>query len=216
MTERTVQFLPKAGYGQVGVVTADAEHLPREVVRHGGFDAIVVTIDTTWSPDRRTVPGTGVHLSWEDGTPLKVDQLAPALTREPTVTRTDITVGGQEPFDLLTLYLAGALPGFCRLEADPDGAHQVLNPPHTRITVNWPIVPGGTARPTVMEEVPSKGMQLSRPHRPPRLDTTRSRPSSSGQICSGGTWTGSSPASVRPDGLRPGRPGDRRTAWSSA
>ncbi|MFI1929240.1 methyltransferase, FxLD system [Streptomyces sp. NPDC020330] len=309
VTERAVQFLPKAGYGQVSVVTADAEHLPHEVVPHGGFDAIVVTVDTwdlpwidaladggrlvvplrlhgyhwaigftkekealhsdeplvvcgfvamqgdgAWSPNRRTVPGTGVHLSWEDGTPLLVDQLAPALTREPTVTRTDITVGGQEPFDLLTLYLAGALPGFCRLEADPDGAHHILNPPpphwpaaaivrgaslarlaherlddgddgkgryefvvhgygdhghlaaqemaehveiwqrdhrgahcplitarpvsgrgaagpdhephvfpkrHTLITVNWPIVPGRNARPTVIEEVPAEGMQLS-------------------------------------------------------
>ena len=32
-----------------------------------------------WNDNRRTVPGTGVHLCWEDGTPLPVDQLAPAL-----------------------------------------------------------------------------------------------------------------------------------------
>ncbi|RPK92320.1 methyltransferase, FxLD system [Streptomyces sp. ADI98-10] len=189
VTERAVRFLPETGYSQVSVVTADAEHLPSKVVPEGGFDAIVVTVDTwdlpwidaladggrlvaplrlhgyhwaigftkekgalhsdeplvicgfvamqgdgAWNPNRRTVPGTGVHLSWEDGTPLSVDQLAPALTREPTVTRTNITVGGQEPFDLLTLYLAGALPGFCRLEADPDGDHQVLNPPPP----HWP------------------------------------------------------------------------------
>src|SRR5690606_11918352 len=72
--------------------------------------------DGAWSTNRRAVPGTGVDLSWEDGTPLSVDRLAPALTCKPTVIRTKITVGGQEPFDLLTLYLAGALPGFCRLE----------------------------------------------------------------------------------------------------
>ncbi|MET9258040.1 methyltransferase, FxLD system [Streptomyces sp. NPDC003717] len=92
--------------------------------------------DGAWKRNRRTVPGTGVHLSWEDGTPLPVDQLTPALTREPTVTRTGITVGGHEPFDLLQLYLAGALPGFCRLEADPDGNHRVLDPPPP----HWPAV----------------------------------------------------------------------------
>ncbi|MFD4613130.1 methyltransferase, FxLD system [Streptomyces sp. NPDC058440] len=189
VTERAIRFLPKAGYRHVSVVTADAEHLPSAVVPDGGFDAIVVTVDTwdlpwidalfeggrlvaplrlhgyhwaigftrnegalhsdeplivcgfvamqgdgAWNPNRRTVPGTGVHLSWEDGTPLSVDQLAPAFDREPTVTRTDITVGGQEPFDLLTFYLAGALPGFCRLEVDPDGDNQVLNPPPR----HWP------------------------------------------------------------------------------
>ncbi|MGW8744105.1 methyltransferase, FxLD system [Streptomyces sp. NPDC055794] len=189
VTDRTVRFLPEAGYSQVSVVTADAEHLPHEVVPEGGFDAIIVTVDTwdlpwidaladggrivaplrlhgyhwaigftkadgtlhsdeplvvcgfvamqgagAWNPNRRTVPGTGVRLSWEDGTPLSVDQLAPALTREPTVTRTGVTVGGEEPFDLLMLYLAGALPGFCRLEVDPDGHHQVLNPPPQ----HWP------------------------------------------------------------------------------
>ncbi|MFG3293460.1 methyltransferase, FxLD system [Streptomyces sp. NPDC048179] len=189
VTGRAVRFLPEAGYDDVNVVTADAEHLPHDVVPEGGFDAIVVTVDTwdlpwidalaeggrlvaplrlhgyrwaisftrnegalhsdeplvvcgfvamqgdgAWHPKRHTVPGTGVHLSWEDGTPLSVDQLSPALNREPTITRTGITVGGQEPFDLLTLYLAGAMPGFCRLEADPDGNHQVLNPPPP----HWP------------------------------------------------------------------------------
>ncbi|WP_435058138.1 methyltransferase, FxLD system [Streptomyces sp. bgisy060] len=189
VTERAVRFLPEAGYRHVSVVTADAEHLPSQVVPDGGFDAIVVTVDTwdlpwidalaeggrlvaplrlhgyhwaigftkqkgalrsdeplvvcgfvamqgagAWNPNRRTVPGTGIHLSWEDGTPLSVDQLAPALGRTPTTVRTDITVGGQEPFDLLTLYLAGALPGFCRLEADPEGDHRVLVPPPR----HWP------------------------------------------------------------------------------
>ncbi|MGW7757926.1 methyltransferase, FxLD system [Streptomyces violaceusniger] len=83
---------------------------------------------------RRTVPGTGIHLSWEDGAPLSVDQLAPSPTREPTVTQTHVTVGGQEPFDALTLYPAGALPGFCRLSVDPDGENGVLNPPPK----HWP------------------------------------------------------------------------------
>ena len=189
ITERATRFLAETGYDGVRVVTADAEHLLASLVPNGGFDAIVVTVDTwdlpwigalaeggrlvaplrlhgyhwaigftkvkgalhsdeplivcgfvamqgdgAWSTNRRAVPGTGVHLSWEDGTPLPVDQLAPALTREPTAIRTNITVGGQEPFDLLTLYLAGALPGFCRLEVDPDGDNGVLNPPPE----HWP------------------------------------------------------------------------------
>ncbi|MEU8955037.1 methyltransferase, FxLD system [Streptomyces sp. NPDC048518] len=189
VTGRATRFLAKTGHEGVRVVTADAEHLPAGLVPDGGFDAIVVTVDTwdlpwigalaeggrlvaplrlhgyrwaigftevkgalhsdeplivcgfvamqgdgAWNAHRRTVPGTGVHLSFEDGAPVPVNQLAPALTREPTVTRTNITVGGQEPFDLLTLYLAGALPGFCRLEADPDGDNRVLNPPPR----HWP------------------------------------------------------------------------------
>lgn len=82
--------------------------------------------DGAWNPNRRTAPGTGAHVSWEDGTPLSVGQLA--LTRGPTAARTNITVEGQEPFDLLTLYLAGTLAGFCRLDTAPDRDHQVLRP----------------------------------------------------------------------------------------
>ncbi|MDX2404083.1 methyltransferase, FxLD system [Streptomyces microflavus] len=189
VTKRATCFLAEAGYDAVDVTTADAERLPDEVVPAGGFDAIIVTVDTwdlpwidalaeggrlvaplrlhgyhwaigftkakgvlhsdeplvvcgfvamqgdgAWNRNRRTVPGTGVHLSWEDGTPLPVDQLTPALTRNPTVTRTGVTVGGQEPFDLLQLYLAGALPGFCRLETAPDSDHPLLNPPPP----HWP------------------------------------------------------------------------------
>ncbi|MFF5273732.1 methyltransferase, FxLD system [Streptomyces sp. NPDC000133] len=189
VTDRATRFLPQTGYDHVRVVTADAEHLPAGITPDGGFDAILVTVDTwdlpwidaltdggrlvaplrlhgyhwaigftksdgalhsdeplivcgfvamqgdgAWNANRRTVPGTGVHLSWEDGTPLPVDQLAPALTREPTVAHTHVTVGGQEPFDALTLYLAGALPGFCRLSVDPDGDNGVLNPPPK----HWP------------------------------------------------------------------------------
>ncbi|MGW0877820.1 methyltransferase domain-containing protein [Streptomyces sp. NPDC002740] len=189
VTERATRFLTGAGYDRVRVVTADAEHLPAGVVPDGGFDAVVVTVDTwdlpwisalaesgrlvaplrlhgyhwaigftkvkgalhsdeplivcgfvamqgngAWQTNRRTVPGTGVHLPWERGTSLPVGQLAPALTREPTVARTHVTVGGQEPFVALTLYLAGALPGFCRLEVDPDGDNGVLNPPPR----HWP------------------------------------------------------------------------------
>jgi methyltransferase of FxLD system len=189
VTTRATRFLAQTGYHHVRVVTADAEHLPAGVVPDGGFDAIVVTVDTwdlpwidslaeggrlvaplrlhgyhwaigftkdkgslhsneplvvcgfvamqgdgAWNANRRTVPGTGVHLAWEDGTPLPVDQLVPALTGEPTVTRTNITVGGQEPFDALTLHLAGALPGFCRLSVDPDSDNKVLNPPPR----HWP------------------------------------------------------------------------------
>ncbi|WSQ12964.1 methyltransferase, FxLD system [Streptomyces sp. NBC_01231] len=198
VTEGATRFLSENGYDHVHVVTADAEHPPTGVVPDGGFDAIVVTVDTwdlpwtdalaeggrliaplrlhgyhwaigftrdkgalhsdeplivcgfvamqgdgAWQTNRSTVPGTGVHLSWEDGTPLPVDQLAPALTHEPTVNRTNVTVRGQEPFDALSLYLAGALPGFCRLEVDPDGDNQVLNPPPQ----HWPGAAIVRARP---------------------------------------------------------------------
>ncbi|MBT2527783.1 methyltransferase, FxLD system [Streptomyces sp. ISL-99] len=189
VTDRATRFLTQTGYDRVQVVTADAEHLPTGIVPDGGFDAILVTVDTwdlpwidapteggrlvaplrlhgyhlaigftkrdgalhsdeplivcgfvamqgdgAWNANRRTIPGTGVHLSWEDGTPMPVDQLAPALTREPTVAHTHVTVGGQEPFDALTLYLAGVLPGFCRLSVEPDGNNGVLNPPPK----HWP------------------------------------------------------------------------------
>ncbi|MFE5162671.1 methyltransferase, FxLD system [Streptomyces sp. NPDC056697] len=189
VTDRATRFLAQTGYDRVHVVTADAEHLPTGIVPDGGFDAILVTVDTwdlpwidalteggrlvaplrlhqyhwaitftkcdgalhsdeplivcgfvamqgagAWNANRRTIPGTGVHLSWEDGTPLPVDQLAPALTHEPVVAHTHVTVGGQEPFDALTLYLAGALPGFCRLAVDPDGHNGALNPPPK----HWP------------------------------------------------------------------------------
>ncbi|MGW2695683.1 methyltransferase, FxLD system [Streptomyces sp. NPDC001296] len=189
VTDRATRYLAQTGYGRVRVVTADAEHLPADIIPDGGFDAILVTVDTwdlpwigaladggrlvapvrlhqytwaigftkrdgalhsdeplivcgfvtmqgegAWNANRRTVPSTGVHLAWEDGTPLPVDQLAPALTREPSVAHTHVTVGGQEPFDTLTLYLAGALPGFCRLAVDPDGDNGVLNPPPR----HWP------------------------------------------------------------------------------
>ncbi|MFG2365828.1 methyltransferase, FxLD system [Streptomyces mirabilis] len=189
VTDRATRYLAQTGYDRVRVVTADAEHLPVSIVPDGGFDTILVTVDTwdlpwfdaladggrlvaplrlhqytwaigftkrdgalhsdeplivcgfvamqgagAWDANRRTVPGTGVHLSWEDGTPLPVDQLAPALAREPFVAHSHVTVGGQEPSDALTLYLAGALPGFCRLSVDPDGDNGVLNPPPK----HWP------------------------------------------------------------------------------
>ncbi|MFJ8956513.1 methyltransferase, FxLD system [Streptomyces sp. NPDC102381] len=189
VTDRATRFLAQTGYDHIHVVTADAEHLPTDIVPDGGFDAILVTVETwdlpwidaladggrlvaplrlhgyhwaigftksdgallsneplivcgfvamqgdgAWDANRLTVPGTGVHLSWEDGAPLPVDHLAPALLQEPTVARTHVTVGGQEPFDALTLYLAGALPGFCRLSVDSDSENGVLNPPPP----HWP------------------------------------------------------------------------------
>nr|WP_289782141.1 methyltransferase domain-containing protein [Streptomyces phaeoluteigriseus] len=46
VAERATRFLTETGYDRVRVVTADAEHLPAGVVPDGGFDAIVVTVDT--------------------------------------------------------------------------------------------------------------------------------------------------------------------------
>ncbi|MFE9503326.1 methyltransferase domain-containing protein [Streptomyces anthocyanicus] len=46
VTERATRFLAETGYDGVRVVTADAEHLLASLVPNGGFDAIVVTVNT--------------------------------------------------------------------------------------------------------------------------------------------------------------------------
>ncbi|MEV5433054.1 methyltransferase, FxLD system [Streptomyces sp. NPDC052701] len=189
VTDRATRFLCATGYDRVRVLTADAEHLPPEAVPEGGFDAVIVTVDTwdlpwismvaeggrlvaplrlhqyvwsigftrrdgalvsdepltvcgfvpmqgagAWDPNLRTVPGRGIRLAFEDGTPMPVDQLAPAFDKAPCTVRTGVTVGGEEPFDSLTLYLAGVLPGFCRLSVDPDRRTGVTSPPPP----HWP------------------------------------------------------------------------------
>ncbi|MFB7739031.1 methyltransferase, FxLD system [Streptomyces sp. NPDC056112] len=207
VTEHTTRFLKATGYDRVRVVTADAEHLPPEVVPAGGFDAVIVTVDTwdlpwlglvadggrlvaplrihqyvwsigftkhadalvsdepltvcgfvpmqgagAWNSHRRTIPGRGIHLAFEDGTPLPVEQLAPAFDTPASEVRTHVTVGGEEPFDSLTLYLAGALPGFCRLSVDPDHDSGVLSPPPP----HWPgaaIVRGSSLARLVTERI---------------------------------------------------------------
>ncbi|MFD5583328.1 methyltransferase, FxLD system [Streptomyces sp. NPDC127063] len=189
VTDRATRFLSATGYDRVRVLTADAEHLPPEAIPEGGFDAVIVTVDTwdlpwitmvaeggrlvaplrlhqyvwsigftkrdgalvseepltvcgfvpiqgtgAWDPNLRAVPGRGIRLAFEDGIPLPVDQLAPAFDKAPFSVRTHVTVGGEEPFDPLTLYLAGALPGFCRLSVDPDGHTGLMSPPPP----HWP------------------------------------------------------------------------------
>ncbi|WP_330336446.1 methyltransferase, FxLD system [Streptomyces sp. NBC_00557] len=189
VTDRAIRLLRATGYDRVRVLTADAEHLPPETIPEGGFDAVIVTVDTwdlpwitmvaeggrlvaplrlhqyvwsigftkhdgaliseepltvcgfvpmqgagAWDPNLRTIPGHGIRLAFEDGTPLPVDQLAPAFDKAPTTVRTNVTVEGEVPFDSLTLYLAGALPGFCRLSVDPDHHTGLINPPPP----HWP------------------------------------------------------------------------------
>ncbi len=166
VTDRTTRFLCATAYDRVLVLIADAEQLPPEAIPEGGFDAVIVTVDTwdlpwismvaeggrlvaplrfhqyVWSvgftkhdgahvseeplnvcgfvpvqgagaggPDLRTIPGCGIRLAFGDGTPTPVDQLAPAFDMAPSTVRTHVTVGGEEPFDSLTPFLAGALPG---------------------------------------------------------------------------------------------------------
>ncbi len=187
VTDRARKHLATTGYDRVRVATADAEHLPPDLVPDGGFDAVIVTVATwdlpwfsliadggrlvaplrlhqyvwslafakrqgtlvsdgpltvcgfvpmqgegAWDSHLRSVPGHGVHLAFEDGTPQPVAPLAPAFATPPVTVRTHVTVRGQEPFDALTLYLAGALPGFCRLSAAPDSTIVSPPPPH------WP------------------------------------------------------------------------------
>ncbi|MER7808393.1 methyltransferase domain-containing protein [Streptomyces sp900116325] len=45
VTDRATRHLTQTGYDRVRVVTADAEHLPADVIPADGFDAIVVTVD---------------------------------------------------------------------------------------------------------------------------------------------------------------------------
>ncbi|MGW6154319.1 methyltransferase, FxLD system [Streptomyces sp. NPDC055144] len=189
VTDRATRFLATTGYDRVHVVTADAAHLPADVVPETGFDAVIVTVETAdlpwfdlvadggrlvaplrirgyvwsigftkrdgvlvsdeplttcgfvpmqgagaWHTPWHTVPGTGVRLAFEDGPAQPVDQLAGAFDHTPQQVRTNVAVGSEEPFDDLTLYLSGALPGFCRLSVDPDQHSGVLDPPPPR----WP------------------------------------------------------------------------------
>ncbi|MER6735852.1 methyltransferase, FxLD system [Streptomyces puniciscabiei] len=189
VTDRATRFLCTTGYDRVRVLTADAEHLPPEAIPEGGFDAVIVTVDTwdlpwitmvaeggrlvaplrlhqyvwsigftkrddalvseepltvcgfvpmqgagAWEPNLRTLPGCGIRLAFEDGRPTPVDQLAPAFDMAPSTVRTHVTVQGEEPFDSLTLYVAGALPGFCRLCVDPDHHTGLSSPPPP----HWP------------------------------------------------------------------------------
>ncbi|MFK0025936.1 methyltransferase domain-containing protein [Streptomyces sp. NPDC090798] len=46
VTDRATRYLAQTGYDRVRVVSADAEHLPVGIVPDGGFDAILVTVDT--------------------------------------------------------------------------------------------------------------------------------------------------------------------------
>ncbi|MFD7016657.1 methyltransferase, FxLD system [Streptomyces sp. NPDC059928] len=87
-----------------------------------------------WNTARHVVPGTSIRLTFEDGPSLPVDHLAGAFGHAPQQVRTNVTVGGEEPFDDLMLYLAGALPGFCRLAVGPEQENGVLNPPPP----HWP------------------------------------------------------------------------------
>lgn len=189
VTDRATRFLRATGYDRVRVLTADAEHLPPEAIPEGGFDAVIVTVDTwdlpwitmvaeggrlvaplrlhqyvwsigftkrdgvlvseepltvcgfvpmqgagAWEPNLRTIPGCGIHLAFEDGTPTPVDKLTPAFDMAPSTVSTHVTVGGEEPFDSLSLYLAGALPGFCRLSVDPNHHTGLISPPPP----HWP------------------------------------------------------------------------------
>ncbi|MFM9370524.1 methyltransferase, FxLD system [Streptomyces sp. Da 82-17] len=191
VTEHARQCLDATGYGgRVRVLTADAEHLPRNAVPARGFDAVIVTVGTwdvpwldlvadggrliaplrihqytwsmaftkrggalvtdgqltscgflpmqgagAWDAAVRVLPRHGVRLAFEDGVPQPVEELAETFDGPSAQVRTHVTVGGQEPFDALTLYLAGALPGFCRFSVDPGHASGAIGrppPPH------WP------------------------------------------------------------------------------
>jgi methyltransferase of FxLD system len=117
----------------IGFTKRDGELISDEPLTVCGF--VPMQGAGAWNTNHRTVPRHGIHLAFEDGTPQPVDRLASAFDRPRTEVRTNVTVGGEEPFDSLNLYLAGALPGFCRLAIDPDHDTGIICPPPPR---TWP------------------------------------------------------------------------------
>ncbi|QIP83183.1 methyltransferase, FxLD system [Streptomyces sp. Tu 2975] len=111
----------------IGFTKRNGELISDEPLTVCGF--VPVQGAGAWNTNHRIVPRHGIHLAFEDGTPRPVDHLAPAFDRPRTEIRTNVTVGGAEPFDTLQLYLAGALPGFCRLSVDPDHDTGIICPP---------------------------------------------------------------------------------------
>lgn len=76
-----------------------------------------------------TVRGGEIDLRFEDGTPVTTEGLTTAFDTPRSEVRTGITVGNQEPFDRLQLWLATTLPGFCRLTLHTDLDTGVISPP---------------------------------------------------------------------------------------
>ncbi|MER6086773.1 methyltransferase, FxLD system [Streptomyces bluensis] len=192
ITTRARRFLDETGYHHVRVVTADGAHIPRTLRPVGGFDAVIVTVETwdlPWTDliadgGRLVVPlrihglvwsiaftkcdgllvsdtpwtvcgfvpmrGTGAHtaplvqlrggeinIRFEDGSPINTQALTAAFDGPKHQVRTGVTVGNQEPFDRLQLYLATTLPHAARLSIDPDRDTGIISP---RPRTTWPAI----------------------------------------------------------------------------
>ncbi|MEY9958871.1 methyltransferase, FxLD system [Streptacidiphilus sp. MAP5-52] len=182
VTERAARLLKETGYGQVRVLTADAES---GIADFGPYDRIIVTVGSwdippSWkaqlAPDGRLVlplrvrgltrsvalapvgdhlesrsarvcgfvaiQGADAHdgqLLLVNGTPeigLRFDDevmgnpsdLDNAVTTPRFETWTGVTLGMQEPFDSLQLWLATQLDGFCIMAVDRDLDSGIVTP----------------------------------------------------------------------------------------
>ncbi|KOV00682.1 hypothetical protein ADK91_25215 [Streptomyces sp. XY511] len=73
-----------------------------------------------WDETAAPLGDTGYGIRWEDTPPSALDGLDRALAVGGTELWTGVTVRGGETLEDLQLWLATSLPGFCRMEGDPD------------------------------------------------------------------------------------------------
>ncbi|MGW3387421.1 methyltransferase, FxLD system [Streptomyces cinereoruber] len=73
-----------------------------------------------WDNTPLPVGQSGYAIRWEDTPPAPVDGLEQALAGDPVELWTGVTIAAQESYETLQLWLAVALPGFCRLTGDRD------------------------------------------------------------------------------------------------
>ncbi|MGW1521564.1 methyltransferase, FxLD system [Streptomyces sp. NPDC002287] len=73
-----------------------------------------------WDETAAPLGDTGYGIRWEDTPPAALDGLDRALAAGGTELWTGVTVRGGETLEDLQLWLATSLPGFCRMEGDPD------------------------------------------------------------------------------------------------
>lgn len=76
-----------------------------------------------------------IGLRFDDGLPADPSLLDNAVRTPRTETWTGVTVGRQEPFDTLQMYLATVLPGFCVMAVDPDLDTGLVAPSNKRFSL---------------------------------------------------------------------------------
>ncbi|MEU6313778.1 methyltransferase, FxLD system [Streptomyces sp. NPDC047014] len=71
-----------------------------------------------WNGTPAPIGDDGYGIRWEDTAPVPLDGLRGVLATEGVTLHTGVTVGEYESFEHLQLWLAAAVPGFCRLTSD--------------------------------------------------------------------------------------------------